>query len=33
MSRLYDFYCLYVIYRQVNSPFRAARSAWIVSGG
>ena len=33
MKRLRDFYCLYVIYRQVNSPFKAARYAWIVSGG
>ena len=33
MSRLKDFTRLYVIYRQCFGPIKAARYAWVVSGG
>ena len=33
MSRLKDFTRPYVIYRQCHWPIKAARYAWVVSGG
>lgn len=33
MSRLRDAIALYRIYRQCHGPIKAARYAWVVSGG
>ena len=33
MSRLKDFARPYAIYRQCRGPIKAARYAWVVSGG
>ena len=33
MRRIKDFTRLYVIYRQCHGPIKAARYAWVVSGG